>query len=183
MAVDLALPEDPQDYPASRGEARQLARLPNGYKPLEVPGITFDPRMCFDLALRVEDPAEIFTKYGYTQDQAVDLAKNQVFQRMLKFYVDDVAENGITYKTKVRVAAEALLVNAYEIAQDPDQPAAVRADLIKWHAKVGGYEPKPDQTAAQGNGFTFQILFSGDAKQEPLTIAGERMVDKVEAEQ
>jgi len=174
VTTDLAL----QDLPQSRDEARQLERLPNGYKPMVIPGITFDPRLCFDLALGLDPKQEIFERYGYDESGMLDLARNPLFQRMLKAYVDDVAENGITYRAKVRVQAEALLADAFEIATDPEAPSAVRADLIKWHGKMADYEPRPNAPTAQGNGFSLQIVFSGEAKTEPLTIEGERITDE-----
>jgi hypothetical protein len=106
----------------SRGESRQRERLPNGYKPMVVPGVMFDPRLCFDLALRLDRPEDIFKRYGYDESGMLDLAKNPLFQRMLKAYIDDVEENGITYRAKARIAAEALLTQAYEIATDAEAP-------------------------------------------------------------
>jgi len=162
--------------PESRDAIRQTERLPSGYKPLSMGGMTFDPRLCFELALKLEPPAEIFERYGYDESGALDLAKNPVFQRALKVYADDIADNGVSFRMKARVAAEDLLTHAYEIATDPEAPSAVRADLIKWHAKVADYEPKQNvPQAGQGNGFQLQIVFSGEAKKEPLTIEGERI--------
>jgi hypothetical protein len=191
LLADLPRPADPTAAGdaqtarlPSREEVRQLERMPDGYKPLVIPGVAFDPRLCFELALGLEDDKKlVFERFGYDLDAAVQLAKNPQFQRMLKFYKDDVEQNGITYKAKVRVQAEALLVDAYNIANDPEAPAAVRADLIKWHGKMAGHEPKQDGPAAgQGNGFQLQIVFSGEAKQEPLTIQGERVKDVLETE-
>lgn len=160
------------DEPMSRADERQQARLPDGYKPMKIPGMEFDPRLTFDLALGLNPAQEIFAQYGYTQEEAVNLAQSPVFQTALKAYVEDVKAHGITFKARARVMAEALLANAYEIATDAEAPANARADLIKWTAKVAGYEPKNTEEAVQGNGFALQIVFSGEAKQQPMLVQG-----------
>jgi hypothetical protein len=160
----------------SRDELRQAERLPSGYKPLNG-NFGFDPRLCFELALRMDPPDHVFQKYGYEGQAMIELAKNPTFQKVLKAYVDDINDNGLSFKAKARVAAEDLLIHAYEIATDPEQPTAVRADLIKWHAKVADLEPKTNAPVSGGNGFNLQIVFSGDAKQGPIAIEGERIKD------
>lgn len=167
--TDLDLPE--QEY-ISRAEQRQQTRLPDGYKPLQLPGMEFDPRLTFDLALQMDPAEKIFERYGYTGEQAVSLMGSPVFQKVLKAYVEDVRAHGITFKQRARVMAETLLANAYEIAVDPEAPASARADLIKWTAKVAGYEPKNNEESVQGNGFALQIVFSGEAKKEPMLVQG-----------
>jgi hypothetical protein len=170
MSTDLTLPEGRE---LSRPELRQKERLPNGYKDIALAGMTFDPRLTFELALGLDDSGAIFARYGYDHEAAIKLIKQPVFQHVLKAYVDDVKENGLTYKNKAKLQAEVLLVDAFEIARDPEAPAAVRADLIKWHAKVADYEPKQNAPQAAGNGFALQIVFSGEARKEPLLVQGE----------
>lgn len=167
--TEVDLPE--QEY-ISRAEQRQQARMPDGYKPLQLPGMEFDPRLTFDLALQM-DPAEaVFERYGYDQEDAVKLMGSPVFQMALKAYVEDVRAHGVSFKQRARVMAEALLPHAFEIATDPEAPASSRADLIKWTAKVAGYEPKSNEDSVQGNGFALQIVFSGEAKKEPMLVQG-----------
>lgn len=156
----------------SRSEQRQQARLPDGYKPLQFPGMDFDPRLTFELALQLDPATEVFARHGYDEARAVKLAGNPVFQRALKAYVEDVKTHGVTFKQKARVMAEDLLTHAYEIATDAEAPSSTRADLIKWTAKVAGYEPKSNEDVAQGNGFALQIVFSGEAKKEPMLVQG-----------
>jgi hypothetical protein len=46
---------------------------------------------------------------------------------------------------------------------------------------VADYEPKQNVPgASQGNGFALQIVFSGEAKKEPMLIEGERINDEQE---
>jgi hypothetical protein len=162
----------------SRADERQQARLPNGYKPLSVAGMTFDPRLTFELALGLSASDKIFERYGYDQDSALALAKNPIFQAAYKAYVDDVKEHGITFRAKARIQAEDLLAHSYEIATDTQAPYAVRADMIKWTAKVADYEPKPNVADAPSNGFALQIVFSGDSKKEPLLVQGQTITQE-----
>ena len=52
--------------------------------------------------------------------------------------------------------------------------AAVRADLIKWAAKVAGNEPAPVKSnEVTGGGFSLSITFAGQAPQQIVTAARE----------
>ena len=164
--------DDEDQFPISRADQRQQQRLPDGFKPMVVPGIDFDPRLAFDLALQLNPSEEVFAQYGYTTDEAFKLAQSPVFQKVLKAYVEDVKAHGITFKARARVMAEALLPEVYEIATDPEAPASTRVDSIKWMAKVAGYEPKNTEEAIQGNGFALQIVFSGEANKQPMLVQG-----------
>lgn len=152
--------------------------MPNGYKPMSVAGMAFDPRLTFELALGLSAPDKIFERYGYDQNSALALAKNPVFQTVLKAYVDDVKEHGITFRAKARIQAEDLLAHSYEIATDAQAPYAVRADMIKWTAKVADYEPKANVVDAPSNGFSLQIVFSGDSKKEPMLVQGQTITQE-----
>lgn len=128
----------------------------------------FDPRLPYELALEMATPEATFAKYGYTTDEAATLLARKDFVTSLKRYRDEIVASGAGFKLKAKVQAEALLLDSYQIATDPEAPASVRADLIKWTAAVAGFGPPKEQTkegggGGAGGGFALNITFTGPA--------------------
>lgn len=144
-------------------EARRLAeRLPAGYKPTSGAELTFDPRIAYEIALGVDQAGAVFEKYGLAEEQAGALAANPAFMATVAKYQEEVLASGVSFKLKAKIQAEDLLTHSYLIATDPEAPMSVRADLIKWTARVAGLEPKEEKGSGAGGGFTLNISFAGD---------------------
>lgn len=159
-------------------DARRLAeRLPEGYEPSTATDITFDPRIAYELALAMDKPTVIFEKYGYSQEDAVAFIQNAAFMGTVRKYREEILAGGIGFKLRAKIQAEDLLTHSYLIATDPETPAAVRADMIKWTAKVAGYEPTAGEKAggAAGAGFTLNITFAGAPA--PVAVEGGHVLD------
>lgn len=169
--TDNATPVD--DYAASPSSLRQAARLeavPEVYRQKH-------ERLAVELALHVDDAETVFAGYGYTPEQAADLLEQPAFLALMQQAQKAVVEEGLGFRIKAKLMAGELLPYAHDIATDPLQSAAVRADLIKWTAKVAGFEPKDGKDdGKQGGGLTLNIQFAGQAPtaviagHEPLTI-------------
>lgn len=156
----------------SRRQAR-IAALPEVYK-------TQHERLAYELAMGLDDSADIFQRHGYGRDDALALLELPEFAKLLDRISREVRENGITFRAKARVMAEDLLQHGYEIATDELASAAVRADLIQWFARVGDLEPaaKKVDTGASG-GLSLTITFTDQAPvkvitHEPQTIEQEK---------
>lgn len=167
-------PDDrlPAVTPESRQEERQSA-IPTLYR-------TTHERLACELALHMEDPEAVFQRYGYTPESASELMESVAFTNLLSKVGTEIRENGLSFRMKAKAISEDLLPHAYDLATDPLCSSAVRADLIKWAAKVAGNEPAPPKGVEQGaGGFTLSITFAGQAPQqivaghEPLTIEQE----------
>lgn len=146
MANDLMVV--PDDYVTSPASLRQDARLdavPEIYRKTH-------ERLAVELAMRVDDATDIFASYGYIPEQAADLMEQPAFQALLRQAQSEVVEEGLSFRTKAKLIAGELLPYAHDIATDPLQPTSVRADLIKWSAKVAGFEPKDMRPEASGGG-------------------------------
>ena len=164
---------------AERDARRLAARLPPGYEPQSGADLTFDPRIAYELALELSSPSEVFTKYGVSLKDAAEWIKNPVFIGTLKRYKEEVTSGGISFKLKAKIQAEDLLTHSYILATDPEVPAAVRADLIKWTAKMAGLEPDTKGEkggAGAGSGFTLNITFAG------ASASAGRVIDVQEAQ-
>ena len=155
-------------------EARKLdERLP-GYRPESAAEMTFDPRLAYEVALGVDKADALFAKYGLAHGQAVAMLGSVAFIATVKKYKEEITAGGISFKLKAKIQAEDLLTHSYLLATDPEVPFAVRADLIKWTARVAGLEPKEkDGGGGAAAGFTLNISFSGDRPAEPRVIEGQ----------
>lgn len=155
---------------ANRQEERQGA-IPALYR-------TTHERLACELALHMDEPAEVFARYNYTPEAAAELMESPAFTALLDRIGVEIRENGLSFRMKAKAISEELLPHAFDLATDPLCSSAVRADLIKWAAKVAGNEPAPAKPGAEGGvgGFTLSITFAGQAPQtvisgrEPLTI-------------
>lgn len=156
--------------------AEQAATLPTGYAKKSAAEMTFDPRLAYELALEMDDPLVVFSKYGFDENAAREMLSNKPFIATVKKYKEEILESGISFKLKAKIQAEDLLTHSYAMAVDPTTPPAVRASLITWTAKVAGLEPSPskDQGAA-GAGFTLNIQFAGSAA--PVVVTGQRVIE------
>ena len=140
-------------------DERMATQVPALYK-------TTHERLACELALDLDEPEDIFGRYGYTTEQAVDLLAQPGFKATIDRIGKEIRESGLSFKTKVRAAAEELLADAFHIATDPLAPTAERVKLIMWHAKLAGHEPTlKDEKGAGSGGLNLQITFAGQAPQ------------------
>lgn len=122
-------------------------------------------RFVLDIAMSLEgtgDPAEVVLEaHGYTPDQLIEFSKDPLFAQRVEHFRTQLRENGFTFKLKAKAQAELLLDTSWEVIHTPDVSPAVKADLIKWTAKMAGYEPTKD-IATDGGGVRINIVM-GDA--------------------
>lgn len=159
-----------EDLPVVTAEQRRddrMSGVPDIYKaPLE--------RMACELALELEDPTEVFRRYGYAEDRAAALLNSEQFSILLARIGKEVRESGLSFKMKARAMAEGFLADVYDIVTDPLQPTSERGKLIQWTAKVGGLEPKEKDEGKVPGGFALSITFAGE--QQPMKVVGNEPV-------
>lgn len=157
-------PEDDGKWNADRRQERRQEQIPALYK-------TTHERLAYELALRMEPAEDIWARYRYTPESAAELLDSPAFAALLAKVDKEVQEHGLSFRMKAKAISEELLPTAFDMATDPLTPASVRADLIKWAAKVAGNEPPPAKEGAGGGGsaFSLSITFAG---QQPVTIGG-----------
>ena len=137
-------------------------------------------RLACELALKFDEPADVFARYGYDEEQAAALLDNAAFEVLLKRITAEIQTSGLTYKAKARAIAEDLLPEVYAMGCDPHISPAVRLSAAQWTARMAGYEPKTDKDEGkQGGGLNLSITFAGQApvqvvaQEQPLTITQE----------
>lgn len=145
-----------------RQEAR-MGEIPALYK-------TTHERLACELALRMEEPEEVFQRYGYAPDAALALTESPAFTALCARIGTEIRENGLSFRMKAKAISEELLPHAFDIATDPLQSGAVRAKIIEWVTKVAGNEPAPAKgVEAGGGGFSLSISFAGQEPQRIVT--------------
>jgi hypothetical protein len=158
--------------------------MPDKPTPIEIPAIyrLNHERLVYELALKIEPAEDVFARYGYTIEQAAELAANPAFGTMLEAATKEVMEKGLAFQPKIRAIAEDVLPDAYAMIKDPFAPASVRADLIQWSARLAGHEPKKDDKGQTGSGgLVLNITFSGDAPTAPSLVSREPITIEQEA--
>lgn len=166
---------DPSESPAALSQAARLEDVPAIYRK------TYE-RLAVELALDVDDAEGIFSRYGYSPEQAADLMESPAFIALLQIATKETRESGMSFRTKAKLIAGELLPYAVDLATDPLQSAAVRADMIKWAAKVAGFEPKESKDDSKGgSGLTLSITFAGQAPQQ--VVATQPQYDAIPVEQ
>jgi len=161
--------EAPSFNYADQRQQERLTAIPALYR-------TNHERLACELALKMDSTEDVFARYGYTPEGAAELMESPAFTALLGRIGIEIRENGLSFRQKAKAIAEELLPTAFDIATDPLQSAAVRADLIKWAAKVAGHEPNPKEAPQGGAGFSLTLMFAGNAPEkvitgrEPLTI-------------
>lgn len=152
---------EPEVPRVSISEIMHKKYLPEGYTPKSAAQMSFDPKLVMELAMELDSPSVVFARYGYTPEEMAALIGNKHFITALKDMMDQVKKDGLSFKMKAKMQAEDLLQQSYSMATNPDTPAAVRADIIKWTAKMADLEPKSTDGKSMGQGFQLNITFAG----------------------
>jgi hypothetical protein len=117
----------------------------------------FPPMLPYEIAMQVDTPARICAAYGLTKAQFAALVHHPVFIKAYREAVEALKVDGMSFKVKARLQAEAYLDTAFKMAQNPGTSDAVRADLIKNTVRWAGYDAK---AADVGQGSSFNIMIN-----------------------
>ena len=110
---------------------------------------------------------QILQEYDITSEQWQELRYNSGFIADVKYWLDELKKKDGSFRIKAKLQAEELLKHSWSMATNSDTPAPVRADLIKWTARVAGLEPKPgafENAAGEGGGFNIIIQMNNEVK-------------------
>jgi hypothetical protein len=108
----------------------------------------YDARLCFEIALGLEPIDVVLERYNIDKERFSELLANPTFKKQILDFKREIKEKGLSFKEKAKMMAEDLLTTAYDIIHHQATSAAVKADLIKWTARVAGYEV-PNDAAPQ----------------------------------
>lgn len=140
--------------------------------------VEWNHRLAFDMALCLEGSGfaldELMETHKVTREDLVIFNQDKIFRQTVQNYRDEIREKGLSFRLKARAQAEELLVTSWNLIHDIDVSPTVKADLIKWTAKMGNLEPKPAETTVDTSGGVRITINLGNTPE-----AGLRTIDAV----
>jgi hypothetical protein len=120
--------------------------------------VAWPSTLAIELALKTASPADLREHYNLTDEDWFAITRNEVFQNELRAAVDLMKQEGMTFKMKAKLQAEALLETSWRLIHAPsdETPPSVKADLIKTTFRVAGFDTK-DGIAPIGANFNIQV--------------------------
>lgn len=120
----------------------------------------WDPRLVLDLALGIEALEDILPRYALTLEEYGALVDSPLFRRELALAERDLRENGLPFRAKARIQAEAYLEVLDELVYDASTPSTTRLEAIRSVVKWGNLEPKEEkEEGANAPAVNIQINF------------------------
>lgn len=114
-------------------------------EPLENPAeLGFPAMLPVELALAESPVREICADYKIDKEAFTKLCAQPAFVKAVRDAQDMLAKEGMGFRVKARMQAEALLKTSWDLIHAPHTNSAVKADLIKQTWKVAGFEPKAE---------------------------------------
>lgn len=112
-----------------------------------------------ELALKTATPVELRAHYGYSDEEWQALRENPVFIKELTDACELMKQEGMSFKMKCRLQAEAMLETNWRLVHAPgsEVPAAVKAKLMEATFRMAGYDSKDAAAAGGGNQLNIQI--------------------------
>jgi len=118
--------------------------------------IGFPPMLPVELAMHMDTAPAICEAYGVDRERFLELVDDPLFVAAYQNAVEELRKDGMSFRVKAKLQAEALLAQSWKLIHSNDTPTTVKADLIKATVRWAGYEPKGDAVGA-GGGSAFQI--------------------------
>lgn len=121
--------------------------------------IGYPPTFPVEIALQEHSVQEVCDAYGIDKARWLEISSDPVFISDLQAVLIDLRTNGVSFKLKARLQAEAMLKRNWDLVHDTleNVPAAVQADLIKHTVRMAGLDASKDQAAAAAQQNALQI--------------------------
>lgn len=133
---------------------------------------SWDDRFVQDLAMTLigsgSKMPDLLREYDLTEDELREFALDPLFEQRVEYWRNQMKNEGFTFRLKAKAQAEELLDTSWQVIHDQDVSPAVKADLIKWTAKMAGYEPTKDLTT-DGGGVKINIIMGDVVADKTVT--------------
>lgn len=131
------------------------------FLPIEAPQLKFPPQdMILSVAMGMEEPADIASRYGYEGADWERLSTWKPFTDAVAKQRADLEAEGWTFKTIARGLTEHVFQEAYKIAAGNNATLLQKLEFVKLGAKLADMEPRGTAQVQQGPGFSISINFS-----------------------
>lgn len=124
--------------------------------------------LAMEIASGLSKPSEIFSRHGYSPEDAARMLQNPAFQSMLReakstWNSDANAEERI--RMKARLALEEILPSHYVLAVSPGTPPATRNEVVKTFERLSGMAATRENGGGSATGERFIVNINlGEAK-------------------
>lgn len=145
--------------------------------PASPAGVFFARTLPFEIVMRTGTLEEIREAYKYSEEEFGYLMSDPVFIAAIQSAAEQVKDEGVTFKLKAQMQADALLDKSWQMIHDPKTPPSVAASLLKETIGWAGYaakDEKPAATGPVGPSFSITIDMRADSP-KTLTIEGEKV--------
>lgn len=148
--------------------------------PTAPPALEVPQELILAIAMGMEDPKEIASRYGYEGLKWEMLGAWKPFTDAVAAKKAELETSGITFKIKAKALTEDVFEDAYRIARGNDATLLQKLEFVKLGAKLGDMEPKTNTQVQAGPGFSITINIAQPKKEEPETIDSVEEVAQIE---
>ena len=147
--------------------------------PTAPPALEVPQELILAIAMGMEDPKEVASRYGYEGLKWEMLSAWKPFTDAVAAKKAELETSGITFKIKAKALTEDVFEDAYRIARANDTTLLQKLEFVKLGAKLGDMEPKTNTQAVAGPGFSITINLS-PPKTEAVTVDAVEEVLQIE---
>lgn len=147
--------------------------------PTTPPALDVPQELILNIAMGMEDPKEIASRYGFDGIKWEKLQSWKPFADAVAAKRAELETSGITFKIKAKALTEDVFEDAYKIARSNDATLLQKLEFVKLGAKLGDMEPKTNTQVQAGPGFSITINLS-PPKQETVIEADVDEVAQIE---
>lgn len=147
--------------------------------PTAPPALDVPQELILAIAIGMENPVEVASRYGFEGAQWEKLQAWKPFADAVAAKRAELESSGITFKIKAKALTEDVFEDAYKIARGNDATLLQKLEFIKLGAKLGDMEPKTNTQVQAGPGFSITINLS-PPKTETVTLAEVVEVNQIE---
>lgn len=128
--------------------------------PQPQPALDVPQELILNIAMGMEDPKEIASRYGFEGIKWEKLQSWKPFNDAVAAKRAELETSGITFKIKAKALTEDVFEDAYKIARSNDATLLQKLEFVKLGAKLGDMEPKTNTQVQAGPGFSITINLS-----------------------
>ncbi len=128
------------------------------------PALDVPQEMILAIAIGMEEPSEIASRYGFEGIRWKSLSVWKPFLDAVAKQKAELEQNGITFRIKAKALTEDVFEDAYKIARSNDATLLQKLEFIKLGAELGDMEPKASAQVASGPGFSITINLADTPK-------------------
>jgi hypothetical protein len=148
------------------------------------PALDVPQELILGIAVGMEDPDEVASRYGFDGARWERLQKWKPFNDAVAKQRSELEASGMTFRIKAKALTEDVFEDAYKIARSNDATLLQKLEFIKLGAKLGDMEPKTNTAIASGPGFSITInMGEVSKKSQNIDISAEHVQEVEEIKQ